>query len=196
MHCQTPTLVMPPFQPTWITQHHIKKIPPQAQSWLMTTGSLSNRIRKISTTFTIERLGLEQKGYWKGQDVERFSPQQQVVKRCVFLKSGGVPWIYAQSYFPASLWEQHFSNLNQHSLGDILFKTYQCWRSCLKIGDFRQALQGCTHLIERDLLPTDPTQPCLGRRSWFYFRTQSIMIDEVFLPQSPVFFTQKESGQS
>ncbi len=174
-----------PLSATWIDKRTTCIKLAKASSWLLEKGSLSQKIRAMTQSYTVSILNIAQKGYWPPcVDTPCFFKKEQLlVRRTVLLYADQQAWIYAQSYFPILLWEHEFADLHHGVLGDRLFSTDSCIRSILKVGNFYHSLANNPLLHD-----TFEHQTLIwGRRSWFSFKKSRVMLDEIFLPDSPVY---------
>lgn len=151
--------------------------------WLKNTGSLSNQIRAACTNFCVDLLEKEVRGIWPLATLphQYFKKNESIIKRSVLLKADKQPWVYAESYFPEHVFTLYFSDLNNSTLGDILFNTPHCVRFQMNIFNYTACLKNhpVLHNIQSHFI--------VGRRSWFHFYQYPLMIDEVFLPQHPLY---------
>ena len=170
-----------PLTTTPVTTH----LSSRCQLWLENKGSLSNQIRNACHEFSVQVLQQAILGTWPLDNTEKlhFKENQTLIKRCVLLQADGDAWVYAESYFPEPLFSEHFTCLNNGSLGDILFNTPQCTRFQMQTFDYTPCLK--THPVLHKI----PSHLLLGRRSWFRFHQHPVMIDEVFLPTHPLYQT-------
>jgi chorismate--pyruvate lyase len=86
------------------------------------------------------------------------------------------PWVFARSIIPQAIIDAELSNLGREPLGKRLFNDERFIRSAFEV---------CT--LDATALGYKKTQALWGRRSMFTLEGQSMIVAEVFLPESPAY---------
>lgn len=153
-------------------------------SWLQEPGSLTLRLRTLTTHFHVEVLH-ESWQVCSEDEIQclGLSKPQSVWVRETLLCDEQKNLVFARSVFPEATLQgkgEVLKTLGNRSLGDFLFTDPNWSRSsfafnCLQPSDFY-----CTHLENTLSLSK---QILYARRSKFYFFAQPLIITEIFLPQ-------------
>lgn len=164
------------LNPTWQPVTQLGAVNPTVHSWLVDTGSLTERIQSATDNFNLVVVG-------EGK-VPLFDSEEQVLDiardsyqvREVLLRDGSEPWVFARSVIPDSLVTSEFDKLGTEPLGKRLFNDVRFERGEFEI--CQTALPG---------LGTVFNVPLWGRRSCFHFQGQALLVAEIFLPSSPLY---------
>ena len=162
----------------WKKSHELRLIEPEVESWMLDTGSLTDRLMKTMGDFQLKLVG---------QGAARLHCDEARLLRTndsgegwqvreVLLCDGNIPWVFARSVIPESLIASTFNHIGKEPLGKRLFNDKSFAR-----GDFEisvvPSLNGCN----------DDYQKLWARRSCFRFQGNSLLVAEVFLPPSPLY---------
>ena len=157
---------------------------PTLKNWLLNTGSLTERLQAHCHTFRLEVIRY-QKHLVSHADAEKIGcDSNEVFIREVMLFGDDVPWVFAQTIMPESLFEdlaKNLANLGNKPVGSIIFNDTNF---------FRQPFELITLPMDNSLssdLCIASTQPLWGRRSVFSYQKYKMMISEVFLPFAPAY---------
>lgn len=151
---------------------------PYLKNWLLDTGSLTERLMAMSQTFDLIKLG--QGDHPLHAQEQRWLGDGNWQVREVYLCGNGQNWVFARSVLPMSLVEGELNNLGQQPLGKRLFNDSRFVRSEFELCELTPAQ--VQHLCE-----TLPSHKLWGRRSRFTFEGQSMIVAELFLPDSPAY---------
>jgi chorismate--pyruvate lyase len=155
-----------------------KRIPLQVQSYLLDSGSLTERLIGVSAgNFRVQLL---KQGFAKASISEAkllgLKAGQKAWVREVLLLCHDEPWVYARSVIPINSLNgklRHLRRLQNSSLGALLFKDPTLKRShfeccCLEqLPNFQQ---------------NKANKPIYGRRSVFHLYNKPLLVAEHFLP--------------
>lgn len=169
--------------------------PPQAlvvpdahlKNWLMDTGSLTERLQSVCRQFNVAVLGHEVAPITEEESqclYKQTAVSGHTQVREVVLHGDQVPWVFARSLMPQAFIDEcmrDLGTLGNQPLGKILFNDARFKRlgfeliHCGKENPLFSAL-GIV-----------PEHTLWGRRSLFEFQAHSIMVCEIFLPDSPAY---------
>lgn len=162
------------FDTRWITLRsaYHKVAPSVWYSWLSDSGSLTQRLLKLSEgQFRVEVI---RQGWYRPTRSEAkalgMRSRQYALVREVQLMGKGQVWVYARSIIPATTLtgpQRQLRMLGNRSLGSLLFTDPTMRRGPLQIS--RLKLQD-----QRDVW---------ARRSVFYLSDKPLLVYEVFLPE-------------
>jgi chorismate--pyruvate lyase len=146
--------------------------PPQWYSWLTDSGSLTQRLVKLSQgDFQVE---VVRQGWFLPTRSEaralRMRSRQHALIREVRLLGKGQTWVYARSIIPAKTLtgrQRQLRMLGNRSLGSLLFSDPSMRRGPLQISQ----------------LLLDTGERVWARRSLFYLSGKPLLVCEVFLPE-------------
>lgn len=168
------------------------------QSWLLNTGSLTERLQSLCTDFRVEVLGqsvLALDGCEKNVLIEHGSKTWQI--REVILFGDGKPWVFARSALPDSMCTSTWANLGNQPLGQRIFNDPSFVRSDFEIGHV-QAHPLPELAAQNDGLALFEQQQRWARRSVFTIdsgsedsndgpKTNTLLVAEAFLPDCPCY---------
>ncbi len=153
----------------------------ELSTWLLDTGSLTERLEAISTQFSVELLGQgklpldrSEKLLLNSEDTEQWQIRE------VILYGDGVPWVFARSVLPVELCSTSLANLGNKPLGKRIFNDPSFLRSEFEVGELK------THPLTQR---SSNDQTLYARRSLFTFDGSSVLVAEAFLPDCPCYKT-------
>ncbi len=154
------------------------------RDWLSEYGSLTERIEAIVGTMRLELLG-EDMGALRPQEADLLgvSVTQPGRVREVVLFGPEQPWIYARTVIPQATSAQ-FERLGTRPLGRFLFSQPGMERKLLQV---RQLHSG--HFLHRKARTHAGNTVDLlwARRCLWRWQDKSMLVSEVFLPDSPIY---------
>ncbi|WP_255546971.1 chorismate--pyruvate lyase family protein [Moritella sp. 36] len=161
-----------------------EKLSANLYDWLVDTGSLTARLKQHCQTFTVEILA---EGHYQLSDDEKIKlnlTDNLGFVREVLLKLDGIPWVFARSVMPLNTLTApggELEKLGTRSLGSVLFNAPDMQRSEIEIAEFysHSKIYSLSHLFS-----SPPKASLFGRRSCFLLGGQSLLVSEVFLPDS------------
>lgn len=166
--------------------HSTLSLPPELESWFLDPSSMTKRMN-LAGKQPLEVNLLQQN--WQ-QPLESESQRLQLplheptLLREVELLSGGEIWIYARTIIPKGSLEGKLSCLNDlgtRPLGEILFSFPELMRSPFEVAKL-MPMHIEYQLATRHI--TDKPDHLWARRSIFSVDEQSLLLTEVFLPES------------
>ncbi|MBU3006259.1 chorismate lyase [Paraglaciecola arctica] len=159
---------------------------PCLESWLLNTGSLTERLQSQCASFQLTLLGQQHVQIAAEEFRQVCAPQQQLnlqewQVREVLLWGDNQPWVFARSIIPQKLCENDFVNLNTQPLGQLIFNDERFTRLPFELTNMRASR---TFLSQLHL---SNEMELWGRRSAFSFEGLKMTVSEVFLPNSPAY---------
>ncbi|MEC8377014.1 MAG: chorismate lyase [Pseudomonadota bacterium] len=165
------------------------------KNWLLDTGSLTERVQALSSKFSLELLG--QKALMPhSSELQLLESNNSVCDDCVNEKSyqireillcnNGQPWVFARSVIPQAIIDAELSNLGKEPLGKRLFNDARFKRSDFEITSMPASQLGYAQSQSKESM-------LWGRRSRFTLGNHSMIVAEVFLPNSPAYSTMPSS---
>lgn len=161
----------------WEPIRSVTTMPATVRSWLLDTGSLTDRIEKACEHFSLTLIG-EGKAPIHDSEHERLQSTQSCTVREVLLCDDGTPWVYARSVIPDALMSAEFNQLGEQPLGRRLFNDARFTRGEFEICRTRHPL-----------FAADSGLSLWGRRSVFHIQQHALLVAELFLPASPLYQT-------
>ncbi|MBU2894611.1 chorismate lyase [Colwellia sp. D2M02] len=152
--------------------------------WLLDSASLTARLKKHCTHFSVELLGQKVEACSAAEATAEICAGEQVLVREVLLHCDHVPQVFARSLLPLSSLtgeEQHLANLGTQSLGQVLFSSPLLTRKKIHIASFDK--QSSVGQLSQ-YLQLAVGKPLWGRRSTFMLGDKPLVVAEVFLPQA------------
>lgn len=145
-------------------------------SWLLDTGSLTERVQANTTSFSLQVVGEGKVPLHDNESQMLKGSAEQYQVREVLLEAAGTPWVFARSVLPEALVNSEFRALGSEPLGKRLFND-------------KRFVRGEFEVCKVSLPPLSTTEvPILwGRRSCFTFQSYTMLVAEVFLPASPLY---------
>lgn len=150
------------------------------RNWLLDTGSLTERIQSLCSSFEVERLGQSLANLHQQEILALQDNKGEYVVREVMLKADHKAWVFARSVIPLSLINGEWQSLGQQPLGKLLFNDQRFER-----GAFEVASIPSQHFASLGLSATE--FDLLGRRSLFTLDELRVLVAEVFLPAGPMY---------
>ncbi len=161
------------------------------KDWLLDQGSLTARLKRNSTSFSVELLGQETQLCHASEANEFIKADEPVLVREVLLYCDDIPQVFARSLIPLSSLtgeEQALANLGTQPLGQVLFNNPSLKRKQIELSVFDRSscvAQLALAVNKTDNNPNDTMIDELwGRRSVFIVENKPLMVAEVFLPQA------------
>lgn len=161
----------------WEPISSVATVPDVVRSWLLDTGSLTDRIESACEDFSLTLIG-EGSVPIHDSEQERLQSSQPCTVREVLLCDNATPWVYARSVIPDTLMSAEFNQLGEQPLGRRLFNDARFSR-----GEFEICRTG------HPLFAADSGLNLWGRRSVFHFQQHALLVAELFLPASPLYQT-------
>lgn len=149
----------------------------QLKSWLLDTGSLTERVQSSSKHFALELIGQQtQVPHDNELSLLHANGETSYQAREILLCGDHTPWVFARSIIPQAFVDSELSNLGREPLGKRLFNDARFIRS---------AFQVCQ--VSASQFGISSNQTLWGRRSLFTLDNYSMIVAEVFLPDSPAY---------
>jgi chorismate--pyruvate lyase len=147
------------------------------KNWLLDTGSLTERVQSLCHRFSLQVLG-QAVGNPHDNELSLLTGNGDVPYhvREILLCGNDEAWVFARSIIPQTIIDAELSNLGSEPLGKRLFNDSRFRRSNFDV---------CT--LHASQLGYQQAQTLWGRRSVFTLEGQSMIVAEVFLPQSPAY---------
>jgi chorismate--pyruvate lyase len=159
---------------------------PTLKKWLLHSGSLTERLQSHCLDFSVQvltqrqQLATAEEYQQLGVQLEQQNQKNWQVRE-VILHGDNQPWVFARSVIPQTLCEQDFAHLGNRPLGQLIFNDNRFKRMPFQF----ICLQPAKTWLRANNLPD--AQQLWGRRSVFRYQHLSMMIAEIFLPQSPAY---------
>jgi len=176
---------------SWHSPAEVEHLCEQTKDWLLNTGSLTERLQALTSSFEVDLLGqsllemdaseqrlLSPKHHQKWQIREvvlRGANNQNPNKQNAMQHD----WVFARSVLPDELCRSTWANLGSQPLGQRIFNDASFVRSEFEIGQLRY------HPISREDFSK---QDYWARRSKFTIDTFELIVAEAFLPDSPCYW--------
>ena len=155
-----------------------------ARDWLSEYGSLTERIEAIVGTMRLELLGEDMGPLRPGEaSLLDVSVRQPGRIREVVLYGPEQPWIFARTVIPQATSEQ-FGCLGERPLGRFLFSQPGMQRELLEVRQLSSR-----HYLHRKarVHAANESGPLWARRCLWRWQDKSMLVSEVFLPDSPIY---------
>ncbi|QHJ12294.1 Chorismate pyruvate-lyase [Paraglaciecola mesophila] len=171
---------------SWFNQEQMLIPHPELESWLLNTGSLTQRLQSHCQDFKVQVVSQKQ-GVASADEYKQLSAPlasrcaQQWQIREVILHGDNQPWVFARSIIPQALCEADFLNLGDKPLGHLIFNDDRFKRQPFQLTN----IQPNDAVIAK--YGVAPLGNIWGRRSVFRFQQHAMMVAEVFLPQAPAY---------
>ena len=161
----------------------------QLKNWLLDTGSLTERVQSLSNHFSLELIGQRtQIPHDNELSLLHNNGNTSYQAREILLCGDHQPWVFARSIIPQAFVDSELSDLGREPLGKRLFNDTRFIRS-----EFQLCTAAASHF------GINSNQVLWGRRSLFTLDNYSMIVAEVFLPDSPAYgyiaTSEKESEQ-
>ena len=170
----------------WQGINEISIADPTLKKWLLHSGSLTERLQSHCLDFSVQvltqrqQLATAEEYQQLGVQLEQQNQKNWQVRE-VILHGDNQPWVFARSVIPQTLCEQDFAHLGNRPLGQLIFNDNRFKRMPFQF----ICLQPAKTWLRANNLPD--AQQLWGRRSVFRYQHLSMMIAEIFLPQSPAY---------
>ena len=154
------------------------------KNWLLSTGSLTERLQSHCRQFTVSVIGQGEAELLDDEKLQLNGREQEWIIREVILSGDDVPWVFARSVLPKSELDgslSRFAKLGNKPLGQVIFNDIQFERLPIQITQ----LEATNPLLKHLSIASD--SPLFGRRSLFRYRQSRLLVAEIFLPQSPAY---------
>lgn len=167
----------------WQSPKSYTNLPVNLQSWLLNTGSLTERLQALTSTFCVALLG--QKPEPLDESEQRLLATNANIHthnwqvREVLLQGDQQDWVFARSILPNELCSSKWANLGNQPLGQRIFNDPSFIRSDFEIGLLK------FHPITGQLF--NKASPCWARRSKFMIEQYELIVAEAFLPDAPCY---------
>ncbi|MDT0596446.1 chorismate--pyruvate lyase family protein [Glaciecola petra] len=152
--------------------------------WLLNTGSLTERLQALTTTFRVNLLG-QNSAPLDSSELELLSNscnKDWQVREVVLqgeVEEISKDWVFARSVLPDLLCKSTWANLGSQPLGQRIFNDTSFVRSEFEIGKLLyHPLTGEKFGVQN---------PCWARRSRFQIGEHMLLVAEAFLPDSPCY---------
>jgi chorismate--pyruvate lyase len=156
------------------------RIPKIWHSWLADTGSLTDRLLKLShgdLRVQIINQGLQQPRLSERQQLGLDNRISALVRE-VILFGLGQPWVFARSIVPLNTMTGRLRKLRQldsRPLGALLFNDPTMTREAVQVANFQ-----ASKIVNRDKILAN-INPLWGRRSVFRLDKKPLLVSEIFL---------------
>lgn len=153
------------------------------QSWLLNTGSLTERLQALSTEFELEVLGQSRLPLESSekQALPNYQSQEWQIRE-VILYGDGKPWVFARSVLPDHMCQSTWASLGNQPLGQRIFNDPNFIRSDFEIGHLQQ------HPLTHQKFQKATSMPQRwARRSVFSINQDTLLVAEAFLPDCPCY---------
>lgn len=163
----------------WFSPEKITDLPKSPLTdWLLSPESLTQKLRSYCDEFEVKVLG---EGTLVPFDNE-FPNQNKVWVREVLLCLDGTPWVFARTLIPGSLLDkkkEELLNLGTRPLGELLYTNNEFTPGKIEVAHFTpcQKLAELTESLHQSL-----TQELWGRRRYFSYQGEQLIVGETFLP--------------
>ncbi|MGC9459681.1 chorismate lyase [Vibrio genomosp. F10] len=147
----------------------------QSRDWLLELGSLSRLLERHCDDLSVDLLHnrIVKAERLNQQEIDLLSLDPCLLRKVV-LKGDGVPWVLGRTLIPStSIAKQQYDLTEQGEipLGLTVFSTHNVQRDALQVG-WADTEQG----------------RFLARRSRLWMNNKPMLVAELFLPSSPVYF--------
>ena len=155
-------------------------------TWLLANGSLTEKLKACCKEFEVIVLGEREMMPLESE----FNVHDTVWVREVLLKLDGIPWVFARTLIPLSLLEQtavDFQGLGTNPLGQLLYRHHEFIPGRIEVGESSKngtIAQLATHLSQ-------PVESIWGRRRFFSYKQNEMIVCEFFLPAALEFIERK-----
>lgn len=149
--------------------------------WLLDPGSLTTKLQQRCTHLTIKLIGQQ----WlipAASESPLLNTSQPVLVREVLLVGDNTPWIFARSLLTRELTEQ-LGEPGLTPLGEQLFGNPDLNRSPFELTRISASHPLCLQLS----LDLPPEFRLWGRRSTLSLNDATLLVQEIFLPSSPLY---------
>lgn len=171
---------------TWCNQGQLSIPNAHLESWLLNTGSLTQRLQTQCEHFKVQVVSQRQELATPAEYFELGVSNTSQHKegwqvREVILHGDHQPWVLARSIIPQALCEADFLDLGDKPLGHLIFNDDRFKRQPFQI----MCIQPDEVFLREYGLP--PLTDIWGRRSVFRYQRHAMMVAELFLPNAPAY---------
>ncbi|WP_299011247.1 chorismate lyase [uncultured Shewanella sp.] len=163
----------------WLSPVNVTEtLAPSLNTWLMAPDSLTQKLKDQCQHFEVKVLGEGMMTSCVGE----FPQQQKVWVREVLLCLDGEPWVFARTLIPQQLMSKKqadFLALGSKPLGELLFTTNEFIPGKIEIAKFSLSSKLAALATS---LHQEVNEPLWGRRRYFHFHSEELIVSEVFLP--------------
>ncbi len=157
-----------------------KELTKLQHEWLFETGSLTQKLKQKCTHFYLKVLSEVTSILTAEQAKILDIAIQPALFREVLLFCDEQPHIYAQSWIPLGLGENHLTQMGNMPLGERIFKEPNLTRHAISVAKFEK-----NHPISQLACNLGlGAEICWARRSVFSIDEQRLLVCETFLPGS------------
>ena len=169
---------------TPLTSENQDQIPEELRSWLIDTGSLTEKLRGACRTFSVHLISQTERQA-KSHEVLllELTDSDSLIDREVQLYCNTEPVVYARSLIPVKAVSDRFEGLDtmgEKPLGEKIFSDPQLSRSPIEWSQMTENHPLFSHAVD-NVCPLPAV--IFGRRSLFYGAAKPISISEFFLPK-------------
>lgn len=171
----------------WTRPEHFSSIQGPMQSWLLDTGSLTERLQSLCDKFEVKVLGQSNVALDKSESLvlpDSINKTWQI--REVILSGDGQPWVFARSVLPEQMCRSTWADLGNQPLGQRIFNDSSFVRSGFEIGHLQQHPLTHRHFSKETGSSSNQRQHW-ARRSIFSRGQDSLLVAEAFLPDCPCY---------
>ncbi|GIU20588.1 chorismate lyase [Shewanella sp. MBTL60-007] len=163
----------------WLSPEQTTNLPtPPFKDWLLSTCSLTKKLRQQCTHFEVKVLGEDN----LVSAEEETLGSENIWVREVLLILDGTPWVFARTLIPGRLLEkkqQEFLGLGVRPLGELLYSQDEFTPGRIEVAHFA----ACSKIAKlAESLQQDVSQELWGRRRYFQYESEQLIVSEVFLP--------------
>jgi chorismate--pyruvate lyase len=174
---------------SWLTESNSHKCSKLIASWLFDQNSLTQKLQAKCQKFHVE---VKQQLSVTPANMSLscyFASEDKVLVREVLLYCDGLPVVFAQTEIPfSSLTDQQamLAEIGTRSLGDVLFQDPSMKRAEIEVAEFSQGSE--VHQLCEQFNQV-ANFSLWGRRSLFHINNKPLLVSEVFLPASAIYFS-------
>lgn len=159
-------------------------MPPRVRHWLLSQGSLTQRLQAISDQgFSVDWLGSQwQKPLLEERRCLNLPLEQLAYQRQVRLLNGETALVFARTIVPMATFvnnRRRFTALGNRPLGEMLFNDVAVRRGPIQVAQLRPHSALFSEASARDAISCTSLW---ARRSCFYLRGEPLLVNEIFLP--------------
>lgn len=169
-----------------LTPDNHQRIPIELHNWLIDTGSLTAKLRKLCNSFSVHLISqINRSSLAHESTLLELEKADAVIDRQVQLYCDETPVVYARSLIPVKAVSDRFNDLDsmgENPLGEKIFSDPQLSRSPIEWTQLKPDHPLFQSAME-NIPSSDIPDSIYGRRSLFYGAAKPIMISEFFLPK-------------
>ncbi|MFT6791095.1 MAG: chorismate--pyruvate lyase [Cellvibrionaceae bacterium] len=166
----------------WRSPDRISSLPASPfRDWLLSEDSLTERLKRHGELFEVKLLGEKILQPEKGEYIASGKPEPIWIRE-VLLCLDGAPWVFARTLIPNTLMmdlNTGLKSLGSRPLGELLYSD----RAFL-LGNIELSCFDHRHKIVKlaAFLSQKTDHPLWGRRRYFNYKSQVLIVAEIFLP--------------